>query len=129
MRFDRLAEQVTRHVVRPWFFAVTVGLILVWLPSLILWEAGPSDLLVDGLTNPLSLLLLVLLQNSQFRSERAKDERQDQLERSVALVLRQLARGEADEDGRAELLGAAERLEENARATRALASADLEADD
>ena len=128
MTFDQVAERVTRQVVRPWFFLVVSVGIAAWLPTLIRWDTGSSDLLIDSLTNPLSLLLLILLQNSQVRSDRANDERQDHLERSVALVLRQLAQHQDDKDGRAELLAAAENLEENSRATRALASADLDDD-
>lgn len=123
MSFDRFAQQITKQVVRPWFFWLIAGAILAWLPTLVLWDPGPSDLLVDSLTNPLSLLLLVLLQNSQSRQERALDRRQDQLERSVSLLLRQAAVHEPDEATRRSLSDAAENLMRSAEESEALATA------
>ncbi len=125
MSFNQLSERTARLVSRPWFFAVVLLAIVAWLPTLVLWDTGPSDLLVDALTNPLSLLLLVLLQNSQYRSDQAKDDRQDELERGLALVLDHLAEQEGDEARRRELRTRARHLEENAERSTSIASAGL----
>jgi low affinity Fe/Cu permease len=116
MTFDRFSEMVTRAVTRPWFFAITVIAIAAWLPTMVMWDTGPSDLLVDALTNPLSLVLLILLHNSQYRSEQAKDDREDHLERSLALVLRHLAARD-DAEQRRKLERAPDELVENAELT------------
>jgi low affinity Fe/Cu permease len=123
MSFDQLAERSARQVGAPWFFALVVLAIVAWLPTVVLWDTGSSDLLVDALTNPLSLLLLLLLQNSQYRSDVAKDDRQDALEQGLALALRQLAEAEDDEGRRQELHEGAQRLIDNAERSSSIASA------
>lgn len=123
--FDQLSERTARHVARPWFFAIVAIAIAAWIPTVVLWESGTSDLLVDALTNPLSLLLLVLLQNSQYRSAQAQDDRQDEIERSLALVVRHFADTEQDESRRRELVDGARRLVHNAERSTSIASADV----
>lgn len=124
--FDRISEHISRQVAQPWFFLLVAVALLAWIPTVFLWDTGTSDLLVDALTNPLSLLLLVLLQNSQYRSGRAKDDRQDELEKALALLLRQVASGEADEARRDRLHEQAARLVHNAEVTGRLVSGDIE---
>ncbi|HEX5420935.1 MAG TPA: hypothetical protein VFY39_13125 [Gammaproteobacteria bacterium] len=126
MWFDKLAERITRQVVRPWFFWLVVALIIAWVPTLALLNMGISDLLIDALCNPLQLVLLVLLQNTQSRQEKALDSRQDTLEVSLALLLRHAADGVEDEARRKSLLEAADGLVENARSSKQLATADIE---
>lgn len=124
--FDQLAERSARQAGRPWFFAVVVLAIAAWLPTLALWDSGSSDLFVDALTNPLSLLLLLLLQNSQYRSDVAMDDRLDALEQALALALGHLAEGEGDERRRQELRKGAQRLIDNAGRSTSLASAEVD---
>jgi low affinity Fe/Cu permease len=124
MSFDLFAQRITNQVVRGWFFFAICLMILVWIPTLFLWETGPSDLLVDSITNPLSLLLLVLLQNSQSRQERAQDSRQDQLERALALLLHESAEHQRDQTQRRELQEAAEALVRNAGASSRMTKAE-----
>jgi low affinity Fe/Cu permease len=128
MRFDRFSEHVSRHVAHPWFFIVMCGAVLVWLPTLVGWDANGSDLLIDAISNPVSLLLLVLLHNKQHRADVALDARQDQLERSMALVLEHLAAREADPSRQGTLRKAAWQLIDNAERTKSLAHADLPPD-
>lgn len=122
--FDRFAQRATGHVGRPWFFLIAVVAIVAWLPTLVLWDTGPSDLLVDSLTNPASLLLLILLQNSQNRGDAAKDARQDTLEHALADIIEQFA-AQAEGDDQQRLRSRSEQLRKNAVATETLSSADV----
>lgn len=124
--FDRFAERITRQVVRSWFFALVAVAVLAWLPTLFLWDSGASDLLVDALANPTSLLLLLLLQNSQHRSERAQDRRQDAIEHALALLLDEVAEHEDEGARRRELTRAAGRLRRQAEESSREASAALD---
>jgi low affinity Fe/Cu permease len=126
MWFDKLAQRITKQVVRPWFFWLMVVLIIAWIPTLALLDTGTSDLLIDALCNPLQLVLLVLLQNTQSRQEKALDSRQDTVEISLALLLRHAAEGVQDEARRRSLLEAADGLVENARSSKQLATADID---
>jgi low affinity Fe/Cu permease len=123
MWFDKLSQQITEQVVRPWFFWLIVAALLAWIPTLFLWDDGRTDLLVDAITNPVQLLLLVLLQNTQWRQEKALDWRQDNVEGSLALLLRHVAGDVQDDVRRRSLLEAADRLEDNARRSTRLATA------
>jgi len=122
-RFDRFAPGATRQVGRPWFFIVVAVEIAAWLPTLFLWETGPSDLLVDALTNPASLVLLILLQNSQNRGDSAKDARQDEMEHALAEILDHLAARDEDEAAAQRLRGQTDRLRRNADESATMSSA------
>ena len=124
VHFDRLSQRVTEHVGRPWFFVFVLAMLVAWLPTLFFWDAGRADLLVDALTNPLSLVLIVLLQNSQNRGDRAKDVRQDQLERAMAQLLLYQAGKEGDAGMRRRLCEAADSLLANAEEATTMSSAD-----
>ena len=110
MSFNRFAEAVSIHVSRAWFFALALVAVIAWLPTLWLAEPGISDLIVDAITNPISLLLLVLLHNGAFRAERASDARSDHLAEAIADVMQQLARQEPDHERRSYLEHRAARL-------------------
>jgi len=125
MRFDQLAERVNRSVARPWFFWLVVAAIAAWVPTLVLTSTNTSDLLIDAITSPLSLVLLVLLHNSQDRSDEAQDRRQDDLEKALALLLRNVARHDPHEECRHELEREARRLVAAAEEEGRLASADV----
>jgi len=128
MRFDQFSEHVSRHVAHPWFFVVLVLAVAAWLPTLVFWQVDASDLLIDAMSNPVSLLLLVLLHNSQHRGDEALDVRQDQLERSMALVLEHLADRDTDPAQQSQLREAARQLIANAERTTNFAHADLPPD-
>lgn len=125
MTFDQLSESANRQVARPWFFVTVLVVLAAWVPSLLLFDANRADLLIDALTNPLSVVLLALLHNSRFRTEEAQDVRQDTVELALAAVIRHLARREdtlsADRD---ELLRHAELLVESAREATRLSHAE-----
>lgn len=124
MTFDQLSEFANRQVARSWFFVAVLAVIVAWLPALFLLDANGADLMIDGLTNPLSVVLLALLHNSQFRAERAQDDRQDTLEQALAALMRHLAR-QQDAKEPEDLLQHADKLVESARQATRLASADL----
>lgn len=128
MWFDRFCEHVSRHVGQPWFFIVVFAAVAAWVPTLVGWDPNGSDLLIDAIANPVSVLLLVLLHNKQHRGGEALDVRQDQMERGLALVLEHLAGREADPAQQERLREAARLLVENAERTSSFAHADLPPD-
>lgn len=89
-------------------------------------DTGSSHLLIDALTKPASLVLLILLQNSQNRGDRGKDARQDEMEHALAGLLRHLADSGAEAETRQQLLARADRLVSNAAATKTMSSADMQ---
>jgi low affinity Fe/Cu permease len=118
MSFDRFAERVTQYVTRPWFFWMVFGAMVAWIPTLFLLDPNLSDLIIDAISNTLSLVLLILLQNSQLRFQKAQDSRQDLAERSLALLLRSVARQEENAQLRNALLISSDALVRNAEKNR-----------
>lgn len=123
MHFDQIAERVTRAVGKPWFFWLMIGAIVAWLPTLVLTSTGTSDLVIDAIANPISLVLIVLLQNSQYRSDVAQDKRADDVEKAFAVLFRHLARHDPHAECRDALEREARHLVEKAEAEGRLASA------
>ncbi|MFE6616688.1 hypothetical protein [Amycolatopsis sp. NPDC057786] len=76
--FNRLSNKASSWLAHPLFFGFVVLALVAWVPTLWLMETGASDLVVDSITNPLQLLLLVLLHNNQHRVSKASDDRADQ---------------------------------------------------
>jgi low affinity Fe/Cu permease len=69
--FDRFAGWVSSFTSRAVFFAMCVGLVVIWVPTIFLLEFSVSQLLINTSTTIITFLLVALLQNSQFRTERA----------------------------------------------------------
>jgi hypothetical protein len=125
MTFDQLSESANRQVARPWFFVAVLVVLAAWVPSLLLLDTNHADLLIDALTNPLSVVLLALLHNSRFRTEQAQDVRQDTLELALAAMMRHLAdKDDTPDDERGELLQHARLLVESAREANRLSHAE-----
>ncbi|MEZ0354132.1 low affinity iron permease family protein [Mycobacterium sp. pR1184] len=70
--FDRFATTTSTWVSKPWFFAICVLLVVVWVPSI--WALPTIDtwqLVINTVTTIITFLLVALLQNTQSRSDRA----------------------------------------------------------
>ncbi|MCV7425917.1 low affinity iron permease family protein [Mycobacterium montefiorense] len=70
--FDRFATSTSAWVSKPWFFAICVLLVVVWIPTV--WALPTVDtwqLVINTVTTIITFLLVALLQNTQSRSDRA----------------------------------------------------------
>jgi low affinity Fe/Cu permease len=96
--FNEMSNKTSSALAHPAFFAIVVLALLAWLPTVVLMDTGVSDLIVDSITNPLQLLLLVLLHNNQYRVSKASDDRGDQTAWALASLLDHAADTSDDED-------------------------------
>jgi Flp pilus assembly protein TadB len=74
-RFDRFVEAAHAHVSRAPFFAICVGVILVWLVSYPLFgDAKSWQYVIHTITSVVTLLLVALLENAARRDANAAQE-------------------------------------------------------
>jgi hypothetical protein len=76
--FDRFAERASEFTSRAWFFGFCVILVVVWAPSLPLFPSVDTwQLVINTATTIITFLLVALLQNSQWRGDKATNEKLD----------------------------------------------------
>lgn len=107
--FDRFASATSRLVSRAPFFALAVGLVLLWLAEGIVIVVVTGDpakfiaetyqLQINTLTTIVTFLLVALLQNTQTRADKATQEKLN----AIADALADLMRDTAEEKDRDEL--------------------------
>ncbi len=112
--FDRLAEAATQFVSQGVFFSVSLVVVLIWLPSIALFESVDTwQLVINTATSVLAFLLVALLQNSEQRNDRALHHKLDVLAAGLADLMDREFDGDRDELARSVArLRAAIRLEE-----------------
>jgi low affinity Fe/Cu permease len=69
--FDRFAGAASSFASRAPFFAGCVLLIVVWAPSIGLFNLDTWQLIINTATTIITFLLVALLQNSQTRNDQA----------------------------------------------------------
>src|SRR5579885_3615695 len=70
--FDRFAGHASLIASRAVFFTLCVALVVVWLPSILIFrDIDTWQLVINTLTTIVTFLLVALLQNSQTRGEQA----------------------------------------------------------
>jgi low affinity Fe/Cu permease len=69
--FDRFAGAMGDFASRAPFFAFCVLLILVWLPTIVLFSIDTWQLIINTATTIVTFLMVALLQNSQTRTDAA----------------------------------------------------------
>jgi low affinity Fe/Cu permease len=100
-RFDRFAEAVSDIVSGATFFAISAALVLLWLPTIVLFaNVDTWQLVINTATSILAFLLVALLQNSERRTDRAASQKLDRLAAAVADLL-EAELGRADRDAQA----------------------------
>ena len=100
-RFDRFAEAVSDIVSGATFFAISAALVLLWLPTIILFASVDTwQLVINTATSILAFLLVALLQNSERRTDQAASQKLDRLAAAVADLL-EAELGRADRDAQA----------------------------
>ncbi|MBE1579520.1 MULTISPECIES: hypothetical protein [Pseudonocardiaceae] len=124
--FNRLSNKASSWLAHPLFFGFVVLALVAWVPTLWLMETGASDLVVDSITNPLQLLLLVLLHNNQHRVSKASDDRADQTARALATLLEHAATTTQDEQRSQQLREEAVQLQRDAEKDNELSSGDTQ---
>jgi low affinity Fe/Cu permease len=95
--FERFVEATNQVVSRAPFFAVCLGILLVWLASYPLWSSAKDwQVVIHTVSSVLSLLLLVLLENAGRRSEEAAQEKLNVLAEGLAALMDSRARDDED---------------------------------
>ena len=92
-RFEHFVEWSHAQVSRAPFFGVCLAILVVWLLSLPAWNDLKSwQSALHTVTSVLSLLLLVLLENSGRRSEEAAQEKLNVLAEALSDLMSSQAR-------------------------------------
>lgn len=103
--FETFVERANHLVSNAPFFAVCVGIVVVWVASLPLFPDLKSwQVAIHTVASVMTLLLLVLLENANRRAEEAAQEKLNVIAGAVAALLQSGGRDDP------ELLEAAEKL-------------------
>jgi low affinity Fe/Cu permease len=95
--FDRFAGAAALVSSRALFFAFCVLLIVVWAPSILLFNSVDTwQLIINTATTIITFLLVALLQNSQTRSDQAVQHKLNAVAAGLADVMAHLA-GSSDD--------------------------------
>jgi low affinity Fe/Cu permease len=91
--FERFVERAHRHVSQAPFFFVCLGVVVAWLVSVPLWADLKSwQVAIHTVGSVVSLLLLVLLENSGRRAEEAAQEKLNVLAEALSDLMASQAR-------------------------------------
>ena len=86
--FDRFAERASDVVSGAAFFTISLAVVVLWLPTIFVFETVDTwQLVINTVTSVLAFLLVALLQNSERRGDRAAREKLDVLSAAVADLL------------------------------------------
>jgi low affinity Fe/Cu permease len=86
--FERFVEVAQKQVSRAPFFAVCVGIVVVWFASFPLWpNLKEWQVAIHTVASVISLLLLVLLENAGRRSDEAAQEKLNVLAEALAALM------------------------------------------
>jgi hypothetical protein len=86
--FDRFAERVSDLASGATFFAISAALVILWLPTIVVFRSVDTwQLVINTATSVLAFLLVALLQNSERRTDRAASRKLDALAAAVAELL------------------------------------------
>jgi low affinity Fe/Cu permease len=111
--FERFVEATYHVVSRAPFFGVVLAIILVWLISVPFWHDLKSwQSAIHTVGTVLSLLLLVLLENSSRRGEEAAQEKLNVLAEALSDLMESQARQDPELQPAVERLRTAVGLEE-----------------
>lgn len=91
-RFDRMATEVSKVVAKAWFFALCTLIVCIWVPSIVLiHDVDTWQLIINTLTTIITFLLVALLQNTQYRADRASQQKLNAIIEALADVMEALA--------------------------------------
>src|SRR3954453_23150913 len=93
--FDRFAEAAASFVSLGFFFTAALLLVLIWVPTILLFHSVDTwQLVISTLTSVCAFLLIALLQNSERRYDEALHHKLD----AVAAGLADLMEHEHEQD-------------------------------
>jgi low affinity Fe/Cu permease len=111
--FESFVESTQQVVSRAPFFGVVLAIILVWLVSVPMWhDLKTWQTAIHTVGTVLSLLLLVLLENSSRRGEEAAQEKLNVLAEALSDLMASQARNDPELEPAIERLRDAVGLEE-----------------
>jgi low affinity Fe/Cu permease len=111
--FDRFVESVHLRVSQAPFFFLCAGIVVVWLVSLPLWaDLKEWQTAIHTVASVLTLLLVVLLENSGRRAEEASQEKLNVIATALAELMASEARNDCNVQDAAKRLREAVGLEE-----------------
>jgi len=111
--FERFVEATYHVVSRAPFFGVCLAIVVVWLVSVPLWHDLKSwQVAIHTVSSVLSLLLLVLLENSSRRGEEAAQEKLNVLAEALSDLMASQARNDPELESAVDRLRDAVGLEE-----------------
>ena len=106
--FDRFASATSRLVSRAPFFALAVGLVVLWLIEgivIVIVTGDPAkfiaetyQLQINTLTTIVTFLLVALLQNTQTRADKATQEKLNAIADALADLMRETAEEKDGDD-------------------------------
>ncbi len=90
--FDKFADHAAHFVSRAGFFVFCVLLVVLWGPSLPLFGTVDTwQLVINTVTTCITFLLVALLQNTQWRGDKATNEKLDAIADGLADTMESLA--------------------------------------
>jgi low affinity Fe/Cu permease len=93
--FDRFAEASSRFVSRGPFFALSLIVVLLWMPTIAVFDSVDTwQLVINTATSILAFLLVALLQNSERRKDEATHAKLNALAAGLAALMRHAADGD-----------------------------------
>jgi low affinity Fe/Cu permease len=97
-RFDRFAERVSTFVSRGSFFAASLIVVLLWMPTILFISSVDTwQLVINTLTSVLAFLLIALLQNSERRYDDALHRKIDAIAEGLADLMERMDEGDREE--------------------------------
>jgi low affinity Fe/Cu permease len=95
--FDRFAESASRFVSKGLFFTVSAAVVVIWMPTIFLFEDIDTwQLVINTMTSVLAFLLIALLQNSERRYDDALHQKIDALAAGLADLMEHQAGGDQE---------------------------------
>ena len=95
--FEKFVEAVHRQVSQAPFFLVCLAIVILWAASVPLWpDLKQWQVAIHTVSSVLSLLLLVLLENSGRRAEEAAQEKLNVIAEALAELMESRARDDEE---------------------------------
>jgi len=96
--FDRFASGAEKFVSRAGFFAICVLLVVIWVPSVFLFQSIDTwQLVINTATTIITFLLVALLQNTQSRENNAIQHKLNAIADGLADLMTQIATDDKSE--------------------------------
>lgn len=89
--FDRFATAAADFASRAWFFAGCLALVIIWAPTIVLFNIDTWQLIINTATTIVTFLLVALLQNTQTRAEAAVQQKLNAIADGLADLMSHLA--------------------------------------